>query len=117
VIWIFVVVVVEICGFFEPGDVGLCCGGCCDFWITGWLFWWVVVGSRWAVDLFERFVVWIVVGGGCGGSGREVGGGMGSRWAVVWIVVGGGCGGQWRMWCLEFFLFFIYFFFTSHQTP
>jgi hypothetical protein len=43
--WVFVVVVVEICGFFEPGDVGLCC----DFWVTGWLFWWVAVGSRGAV--------------------------------------------------------------------
>jgi hypothetical protein len=30
VMWVFVVVVVAICEFFEPGDVGLCCGGCCD---------------------------------------------------------------------------------------
>jgi hypothetical protein len=59
------VVVVEICGFFEPGDVGLCC----DFWVTGWLFWWVAVGSRggggvglrWAVDLLERSAVVVVV--------------------------------------------------------
>jgi hypothetical protein len=43
VMWVFVVVVVAICGFFEPGDVGLCCGGCCDLWVTGWLFWWVAV--------------------------------------------------------------------------
>ena len=43
VMWVFVVVVVAICGFFEPGDVGLCCGGCCDLWVTAWLFWWVVV--------------------------------------------------------------------------
>jgi hypothetical protein len=52
----------------------ICCDGCCDFWVTGWLFWWVAVGSR---------------------------------WAVVWIVVGGGCGGRWRMWWLEFFFFYI----------
>ena len=47
--WVFVVVVccnlldfvVAICGFFNIGDVGFCGGGCCDLWVTGWLFWWV----------------------------------------------------------------------------
>ena len=90
VMWVFVVVVVAICGFFEPGDVGLCCGGCCDLWVTAWLFWWVAVVHRFFVlgiwclrlwlwvfccDLFERSMVgggllWVeevVAGGGCGG--------------------------------------------------
>jgi hypothetical protein len=73
------------------------------------------VGSRWVVDLLERFVVWIVVGGGCGGQWR-----MWWRWARGgrWrgLEVGGGvdcCG--WRMWWLEF-LFFLFFLYVALNT-
>jgi hypothetical protein len=68
--WVFVVVVccnlldfvVAICGFFNTGDVGFCGGGCCDLWVTGWLFWWVagwvwVAGWQWGSFLWIPVVV------------------------------------------------------------
>ena len=57
--WVFVVVVIEICGFFEPSDVGFCCGECCDLWVIGWLFWWVAVVHKFFFFFFGFFVLGI----------------------------------------------------------
>ncbi len=73
--WVFVVVVVAICGFFELSDVGLCCGGCCDLWLfMDFLFWvfdacgcdcgfFVVICLKdlwWAVDCCGWRMWWLV---------------------------------------------------------
>ena len=77
--WVFVVVVccnlldfvVAICGFFNTGDVGFCGGGCCDLWVTGWLFWWVAGwAARWVAG-------WVWVAGWQWGSFLVDSGGFG----------------------------------------
>jgi hypothetical protein len=70
-------------------------------WAVAWARggWWICLKDLWCGLLWVEDVV---ASGGCGGGEREVGGGVGSRWVVVWIVVGGECGG----WSFYFFYFF-----------